>query len=166
MTAPVVVFALGNPSCGDDALGHRLAAQFAVTLKEIGQASTFEVIEDFQLQIEHALDLEGRGLVLFIDAGTGTPPPYTFRRIKPSADYGHTTHALAPEAVLQVFQQILGKEPPPAFVLCVRGESFELGDSLSWAAASHLESALKLLQQLTQSSCAEVWDGLAASYQR
>jgi hypothetical protein len=32
--------------------------------------------EDFRLQIEHALDLEGTEAALFLDAGKGTPPPF------------------------------------------------------------------------------------------
>lgn len=166
MTAPVVVFSLGNPSRGDDALGPRLAVRLEAELKKSGLDAGFEVIEDFQLQVEHALDLEGRELALFIDAGTGTPEPYSFGRITPAAGYGHTTHALAPAAVLQVYRKILGHEPPPAFVLCVRGESFGLGEELSRAATGHLESALELLQHLIGNPGAEAWARVSANLQR
>ena len=43
----------------------------------------------------------------------------------------HTTHALAPESVLDVYAQLRRVPPPPSFALCVRGESFELGEGLS-----------------------------------
>lgn len=157
MLAPVVIFAVGNPSRGDDALGPLLAARFAAELGEAGLGPEFDLVEDFQLQVEHALDLEGRALALFIDAGTGTPAPYDFRRIRPAAGYGHTTHALAPEAVLQVYRQTQGDEPPDAFLLCVRGESFELGEDLTPEAAGHLEAALELLKKLARSPVAETW---------
>ncbi|MBS1189386.1 MAG: HoxW protein [Rhodocyclaceae bacterium] len=160
MTAPVVVFAVGNPSRGDDALGPMLADRFAAQLEKLGRESEFEVIEDFQLQIEHALDLQGRALALFIDAGTGTPAPYSFRRISPAAGYGHTTHALEPEAVLQVSRQALGCEPPPAFVLCVRGESFELGAGLTPEAAGYLEAAADFLGALARDPSAGAWGQL------
>lgn len=155
---PVVVFAVGNPSRGDDALGPRLAIRFAAELQKAGLAAEFELVEDFQLQVEHALDLQGRALALFIDAGIGTPAPYSFRPIEPVAAYGHTTHALAPAAVLQVFRQTLGSEPPPAFVLCVRGESFELGEALTPAAEGHLEAALELLRELAAQPGAAAWE--------
>jgi hydrogenase maturation protease len=166
MTAPVVVFAVGNPSRGDDALGPILAARFAAELERAGQEGEFEVLEDFQLQVEHALDLEGRALALFIDAGTGTPAPYSFRRIGPVAGYGHTTHALVPEAVLQVYLQTQGVEPPPAFLLCVRGESFELGEGLSPEAGRYLESALELLGRLARAPNAEAWGRFPENPQR
>lgn len=157
MRAPVVVFAVGNPSRGDDALGPRLASRLVAELALLGLESGFELIDDFQLQVEHALDLQDRKIALFIDAGTGTPAPFSFRMIRPGSGYGHTTHALAPEAVLQVFQEAMGGMPPPAFVLCVRGESFELGEDLTPEASSCLEASLALLRELVRNPDAEVW---------
>ena len=69
MRAPIVVFAVGNPSRGDDAIGPELCGRLENWLKNAGLAERVELIEDFQLNIEHALDLEGRELALFIDAG-------------------------------------------------------------------------------------------------
>ena len=69
MTAPVVVFAVGNPSRGDDAIGPVICGRLEKWLENEGLADQFELIEDFQLQIEHAMDLQGRQLALFIDAG-------------------------------------------------------------------------------------------------
>ena len=106
-----------------------------------------EVITEFQLQVENALDLEGRERVIFVDAGTGTPAPFELRRAKSAEDFLHTSHAISPEAVLATYRRVTGQEPPEAWVLCVRGESFELGESLSRAAADHLEAAWPALRQ-------------------
>ncbi|MBI2276108.1 MAG: hydrogenase maturation protease [Dechloromonas sp.] len=161
MSAAVVVFAVGNPSRGDDAIGPVLMERLAGWLDDEGLAGQFELIEDFQLQIEHALDLQGRQLALFIDAGAHTPAPYTFRRIAPATGIAHTTHELPPETVLQVFRQTEGAEPPPAFVLCVRGEQFELGEPLSAAAAGYLEHAWQLLTELARKSVLTEWERAA-----
>lgn len=158
MTAPVVVFAVGNPSRGDDALGPLLLARLADRLAAAGLAGRVELIEDFQLQIEHALDLAGRELALFIDAGAGTPAPYSFCRLAAASGPAHTTHALPPAAVLQVYRRIEGAEPPPAFVLCVRGESFELGAPLSPAATGHAGQALALLERLLERPELSLWE--------
>jgi hydrogenase maturation protease len=157
MRAPVVVFAVGNPSRGDDAIGPELCARLARWLDHEGLAGRFELIEDFQLQIEHTLDLADRQLALFIDAGAQTPAPYTFRRIAPAGGFAHTTHQLPPEAVLQVYRQTEGTEPPPAFVLCVRGEQFELGETLSAAAAQHADAAFALLTRLCRQPSLAGW---------
>ena len=140
--APVLVLAVGNPSRGDDALGPELAARL-----EAAALPGVEVITEFQLQVENALDLEGRERVIFVDAGTGTPAPFELRRAAPAEDFLHTSHAISPEAVLATYKRVTGKEPPQAWVLCVRGESFELGESLSKAAVDHLEAAWRALRQ-------------------
>ncbi len=157
MTAPVVVFAVGNPSRGDDAIGPALFERLLVWLDEEGLSEGFELIEDFQLQIEHALDLRERQVALFIDAGEGTLAPFSFGQVFPSSGVAYTTHELPPEAVLQVFRQTEGGEPPPAFVLCVRGESFELGEPLSDSAENHVQQAFGLLQALCRAPHVEAW---------
>jgi len=134
--APVLVLAVGNPSRGDDALGPELAARLdAAALPGV------EVIVEFQLQVEHALDLVGRERVIFVDAGAGTSSPFELVLVEPAAEFLHTSHALPPAAVLAAFVRVCDAPPPPSFVLCVRGESFELGAPLSPAAREHLEAA-------------------------
>ena len=140
--APVLVLAVGNPSRGDDALGPELAARL-----EAAALPGVEVITEFQLQVENALDLEGRERVLFVDAGTGMPGPFELRRAQPAEDFLHTSHAISPEAVLVTYKRVTGKEPPEAWVLCVRGEAFELGEGLSGAAATNLEAAWEALRR-------------------
>ncbi len=98
---------------------------------------------------------------MFIDAGAATPPPFSFAEIFARQGMTHTSHALAPESVLAVFSQVTGKPPPPAFLLCVRGESFELGAGLSADAEARLEEAWRFLQRLKQDPKADVWRGLA-----
>ena len=145
--APLLVLAVGNASRGDDAIGPELAARLvAAALPGV------EVIDEFQLQVENALDLAGRERVIFVDAGTGTPAPFELRRVRPAAEFLHTSHALSPEAVLATYRRITGDEPPEAWLLCVRGESFELGEALSPAAAANLESAWVALMERVGSS--------------
>ena len=157
MKAPVVVFAIGNPSLGDDAIGPELLGRLAAWLDQAGLTERVELIEDFQLNIEHALDLAGRELALFIDAGENTPAPYLFERIFPAAMATHSTHALPPPAVLQVFRQTEGCEPPPSFVLCVRGERFELGESLTPEALGRVEEAMHCLRRLMTLPTEAAW---------
>jgi len=131
----LVIFAVGNPSRGDDALGPLLMAEL-----ETQSLPGVTLVTDFQLQIEHALDLDGHDLALFIDAGTGTPAPFDFYEVSASAGMSTTTHALTPSAVLQVHAQ-LRPVTPPAFVLCIRGDHFELGEGPGEAARTHLQAA-------------------------
>ncbi len=148
----LVVFGWGNDARGDDGLGPLL-------LQRVARAAWPQVlaIEDFQLQIEHALDLDGADLALFLDAGKDTPAPFTFAEIAPALVTTPTTHALAPEAVLDVYARALGRSPPPAFMLCIRGERFELGESLSPEASGRLEAAWTFVQDLLGERSVEGW---------
>jgi hydrogenase maturation protease len=156
--APVLVLAVGNPSRGDDALGPVLAERL-----EAAALAGVEVLTDFQLQVEHALDLVGRERVIFIDAGAGTPAPFEWREVRPAADFLHTSHALSPEAVLATYVRVHGAQPPEAWVLCVRGESFELGEPLSAASAAHLEAAWSELSRRLANRSIHAGYGLRAA---
>ncbi len=146
------VFGWGNDARGDDGLGPLLLERVArIGLKDV------TTIEDFQLQIEHALDLDGADMALFLDAGRDTPAPFAFREIEARRDASFSTHALSPEAVLDVLARSLKRTPPPSFVLCVRGERFGLGESLSAEARERLELAWGFVGRLMQERSAEAW---------
>lgn len=158
---PVLVIALGNESRGDDALGPLLLSRLQAWLQERGLADGFELIEEFQLQVEHVLDLAGRSLVLFLDAGAATPPPYAFYRAVPRRLEGHTSHAVAPEVLLGVYTMVQGGEPPPAYILCVAGQRFELGEPLSAEARENLQQALELACGLLLQPDVGTWQAAA-----
>ncbi len=156
MSFRLVVLACGNVSRGDDGLGPLLLAR----VEALGMG-WLTAIEDYQLNIEHALDLDGADLVLFIDAGSGTPAPYSFSEAAADRALSHSTHALEPPAVLATFERITGRPPPPAFVLTIRGVQFELGAALSSEASAHLESAWRFVGKLLADASASRWRTLA-----
>lgn len=151
----LLIFGYGNPSRGDDALGPLLLERL-----EAGGFPGVECLTDFQLQVEHALDLEGRELALFIDAHLSCQPPFEFTAVYPETDRSYTTHAMSPAAVLQVFAEIHHRPPPPAFLLSIRGEHFELGEGLSPAAQDNLDAAFSFARKLCARPEAGYWLGL------
>ncbi|MDP2751127.1 MAG: hydrogenase maturation protease [Rhodocyclaceae bacterium] len=137
MTAPVLIFGWGNPSRGDDALGPLFIERIdAMNLPGV------DCLTDFQLQVEHVLDLQGRERVLFVDASLTVGEPYSVIRLEARRDASFTSHAMTPQAVLQAFRDLEKREPPPAWLLSIRGEQFELGAPLSPTANCHLEQSL------------------------
>ena len=158
----IIILGCGNPSRGDDAIGPALLER---VMRHISLHPEIPVaaVEDFQLQVEHALDLEDRDLALFVDAAASGPDPYALTRILPLADSSFTTHAISPQAVLHAFRALGNREPPPSFVLGVRGHSFELGDDLSPEARNNLEAAWGLLEQLLETPSLGLWEGLCTS---
>jgi len=112
-------------------------------MTEAGQA--FDLVTDFQLQIEHALDLQGRELVVFVDAALAGPEPFAFGPVVPEPALSITTHALSPGGLLRVYQEAIGGQAPDCRLLAIRGYDCELGAGLSPGAAANLEAALGFL---------------------
>lgn len=137
---PLLVLAWGNPSRGDDALGPLLAERL-LDPTQAALTQRLEVLTDFQLQVEHALDLVGRERVLFIDAALGLATPFTVRPLQATRGGGLGSHALAPEAVLQVYQDLHGAPAPPATLLAIRATGFELGAAVGTQALADLDLA-------------------------
>lgn len=143
--APLLVLGWGNLSRGDDALGPLCMAALQAQLPPALQGSV-EFLEDYQLTIEHTLDLAGRTGVLFIDASLCCAAPFEVSMPQPRQDSSYTSHALSPQALLQVFLDTQGCAAPPAHLLAIRGQRFELGQPVSAAAHQHLAAALDWAQ--------------------
>ena len=153
MIKPVLVFGYGNLSRGDDALGP-LLLQYLETHCDL---DNIEILSDFQLQIEHALDLENRALVLFVDASVSCGGAFDFSLLEPDRDKSYTTHAMSPAAVLDVYQSIKKQAPPPCFLLSIKAEKLELGEGLSTQAENNLEQACQFAKALLQNTDVKVW---------
>lgn len=138
-----VILAWGNPGRGDDALGPGLMERIRSAK---GQDPDLTLVEAIQLQVEHALDLEGHDIALFIDASLDCPPPFTCTPLIPGESLGFSTHSVSPQAILHVYRQLRLGEPPPALLLSIRGVDFRMGQPLSSAGKSHLEAAWSWVQ--------------------
>lgn len=152
MIKPILVFGYGNFSRGDDAVGPLLVEylQQHVELVEV------DLLTDFQLQIEHVLDLQQRELVIFADAALGESSPYSFTAIEPCQDNSYSSHAMSPAALLHVYQNVTGKMPPPCYLLAIQAESFELGEALSANASENLRLACLFTEQLLNQPLAKI----------
>lgn len=158
----LLIFGYGNPSRGDDALGPELVTRLNDAAAQHPEWPEVVLLTDFQLQVEHAIDLKGCDLALFVDASVSGAAPYTFARLVPAQDATYTTHAMSPAAVMEVYREIHGEEPPPCFLLAIWGERFELGEPLSSAAKAHLQSALTLVERLCAEPNENAWQKLVA----
>jgi hydrogenase maturation protease len=144
MTPPLLVFGWGNSSRGDDALGPLCVQRLRSALPG---RSDIEFLDDYQLMVEHVLDLNGRWRVLFIDSSLGCAPPFETLALRAAADGSLSSHALSPQALLQVYRDLHDEEPPPSTLLAIRGLRFELGEPPSAPALAHLDAALTWAQR-------------------
>ena len=152
MIKPILLLGFGNPSRGDDALGVLLLERIPAACLH-----TVELLTDFQLQIEHALDLKQRQLVLFADASVANTQPIHFSQLQPVCDNSYTTHAMNPAAVMQVYSDIEKTAPPPCFLLTMQAVRFELGEGLSETAENSLRAAVVLVEKLFSQPSLSAW---------
>jgi hydrogenase maturation protease len=137
------VFSWGNPSRGDDALGPQV---HDLLLQE--NLDDVELLTDFQLQIEHTLDLENRQHILFVDASISADAPFTFHQIHAVQDNSYSTHALSPGCLLELYEQTSKQPLAPAWLLSIRGYQFDLGTPLSAHATENLQQAVTFIKHL------------------
>ncbi len=151
---PILIFGYGNLSRGDDALGPLLLEYLSDKI----DSKNIEILTDFQLQVEHALDLENRQLVLFIDAAVNCKTAFNFTKLQAAKDKSYSTHAMSPTAVLQAYQEIIKQQSPPCFLLSIQGISFELGEDLSQQAESNLQQAIQFTEKLLETTDVNLWN--------
>ncbi len=141
--AAITVFAWGNSSRGDDAIGPLLAERLRAA-----DRPGLRVIEDHQLNIEHVTDLAGDGAALFIDASVDVDEGIRLDRIGPSKDGNFSTHAISPQALLNVYEHTMRAPAPDAWLLHVAAKEFELGADLGDVAARAVDEAGRFLDSL------------------
>ena len=142
VVAPLLVLGWGNPSRGDDALGPFFVERLMQYAAHALPSGRVECLTDFQLQIEHALDLVGRERVLLVDASVQLQAPFRVSEPRATRDASLSTHALGPEALLQVYADVQGEPAPPCTLLAIRAAHFELGEAPSAQALADLDHAL------------------------
>ena len=149
--AAITVFAWGNESRGDDAIGAILARRI-IDLDN----PAINVVEDHQLNIEHIMDIVEKVPTLFIDASVAIETDYLLERLAPFRDASISTHSISPVALLDLYEQTIGKEAPDAYLLHVRGNSFKLGDDISPSTGISVNKAWQFLRDLFARPC-ESW---------
>jgi hydrogenase maturation protease len=138
--ALILVIGFGNPGRHDDGLG----PVFAERVEKLGLEHV-TVEAGCQLTVEDAATISKHDVVVFADATTDGPGPFTFCRVQPDPTLRLGSHVIEPAAVLAMARRISGKETD-GYLLGIRGYVLdELGEGLSLLAQSNLEMALQYL---------------------
>lgn len=115
----VLLIAYGNPGRGDDGLGPALADR----IRRRGLPDVVVKI-DYQLKVEHALDVSRSKTAIFVDAQIGAHAPYRFSPVEADISADISSHALSPGAVLTLSNLLFGAAPN-AFTLGISGFEFD-----------------------------------------
>ena len=100
---------------------------------------------DYQLKVEHALDVSKADVVVFADAQAGGRGPYEFLPAEPDRSADVSSHDLTPGAVLAL-AHMLFDATPHAFTLGISGIAFErIEEGLSDGGKRNLDLAEEFL---------------------
>jgi hydrogenase maturation protease len=135
----IFVLGYGNPGRQDDGLGPKAAER----VESLGLPS---VTTDaaFQLAIEDAEAISGHDIVVFVDASLSAPAPFLFERVYPADEVTFTSHSVSPGSIMKLCADHFGPAPQ-AWVMGIRGYSFEFEEGLTDAARRNLEEAMTFL---------------------
>jgi len=137
----VLVLGYGNPGRQDDGLGPAAVAE----IERFGWPN-LTAFDNYQLNIEDAMDVAAHDVVWFVDAAKTGPSPYAVHDVSPASTIEFTSHIVRPEAILAIARQCYGGSPP-AFLLAIRGYEFEFIEALTPAATDNLRAALAMLTE-------------------
>jgi hydrogenase maturation protease len=140
----VLVLGYGNPGRQDDGLGPAAAAG----IDTLGWPD-LTAFDNYQLNIEDALEVAAHDVVWFVDASKTCPSPYEVRDVVPSLTIDFTSHLLRPETVLAIAQQCYGGAAR-AHLLAIRGYEFAFIEELTAQAGENLQAALLMLSERIQ----------------
>ncbi len=136
------IFGIGNSARQDDGLGWAF-------LDELQKKEKFqgEIHYCYQLNIEDAEIVADADKVIFVDAcEDNIKEGYKIEKCQPDGKITYTTHALDPEAILALCNEVYGKIPE-AYVLKIKGYNWELDEKLSESARKNLQGALSLVSE-------------------
>jgi hydrogenase maturation protease len=137
----VLILGYGNPGRQDDGLGPAAAQRIEALARP-----NVTTIDNYQLNIEDAMDVAEHDVVWFVDAARAGPAPFTIHRLAAAATLDFTSHLVRPEAILAMAQQYYGGKPE-AFLLGIRGYGFEFVEALTPLASDNLQEAVDMLTE-------------------
>lgn len=141
-TPHTLLIGIGNSARRDDGLGWA----FLDAIRDDGQFAG-EITYRYQLQVEDADVIRSCQAVVFVDAlQQAVEKGFSWKPCLPAAAFGFTTHALAPESVVALSQELYG-EAPKAFTLGISGHAWGLEEGLSLQAMNNLKEALRFFRE-------------------
>lgn len=166
-TAPALVIGYGSALHNDDAAGLHLAERIAARAYP-----NVHVLTVTQLVPELAEPIAHSRLVIFADASLHPPRAHRpwrlfgITRLRPSqATWSSLLHHGDPRALLALAQALYGYHPP-AWLITIPGERFDLGESLSPLAQQALEQAIAFVERLLTCGGERSWQHHFPSLER
>lgn len=138
----VLIYGYGNPGRQDDGLGIAYVDAIEEWARKEGLAH-LRFDSNYQLNIEDADNIAGLDYVLFVDASKENISDVKLTDVVPSCKVEFTMHAVSPNFVVDLCQQIY-QEAPKAYLLHIKGYEWTLQEGLTSMAERNLKKAVDL----------------------
>ena len=143
----ILIYAYGNPGRQDDGLGNRLIEKLEKWIDE-NNICNVKLDSNYQLNIEDAVKISEKDMVIFVDASTEQIEDIHFSPVEPSEGRTEfTTHAASPAFILALCNKLYNKHPE-TYLLQIRGYEWEFKEELSEKAEKNLEKALVFVKRV------------------
>lgn len=146
----ILFYGYGNPGRQDDALGiefvHRLEAS---VIKEGLVDIDFE--ENFQLNVEDALEMSQYDKVFFVDASYTAPTSFSISPVKASNVVNFSVHTMSPAYLKYLCKEVYDTSPEVSLIQ-IKGYEWELEEGLTPKAERNLRLALEAIQEYLENS--------------
>lgn len=163
----VLFYGYGNPGRQDDGLGNRFIELLESWAAE-NKVDWIETESNYQLNIEDAMNIKDKELVVFVDASTEELDGFTVSRVEPDEGRAEfTLHAASPSFVVALCLKVFDKVPP-SYLLHIRGYEWAFMEGLSDKAGDNLDKAFKSFTRVLEArqSLKDYLDSLAGSGNR
>jgi hydrogenase maturation protease len=138
----MLIIGIGNAGRQDDGLGWAFLDAIKDQVSE-----DVELVYRYQLNIEDAELISKADQVIFVDARKANDQKaFHFETCIPKETYEFTTHALGPEVVVALCNNLYNTQPQ-AHLLTISGKNWELEEGLSDLAKVNLSKAVKFFSQ-------------------
>lgn len=138
----ILVYGYGNPGREDDGLGVAMAHEI-----ESERIPGVAVEMNYQLNVEDAFEIARYDTIVFADASMNDIGCFRFRALGPERGGSFTSHAFSPGSVLALCHELYNKQPR-AFVLEIKGFSWEMREGMTGGAKHNLSVALDFLKAI------------------
>jgi hydrogenase maturation protease len=144
----ILVYGYGNPGRQDDGLGVELVQRLARWAAERNMTGlAFE--NNYQLNIEDALAIAEKDLVIFADASEEDIEDFCFSEVDGTGKLSFTTHAASPEYVVKLCRDLFQKEPQ-VWLLHIKGYEWDFREGISTKGMQNLEKAFETMKSLLE----------------
>ncbi|NOY37884.1 MAG: hydrogenase maturation protease [Chlorobi bacterium] len=139
-------YGYGNPGRRDDGLGIAFVEKLESWCHEQGIDNVF-FDSNYQLNIEDADTIRHYDLVVFCDASQEDIPDFCFGKVHPSeARIEFSMHAVSPAFILDLAGKLFNTVPA-AWLLHIKGETWEFKEGLTNKAEKNLKAALDFVMR-------------------